>query len=404
MHHVVWRQLDPPKNHHHDCAYQEECKLICNKMPAIKGRPTDIKDFRKYLADIREYLRENLPRQVHWNLSNFCGIFVEKNKLKYVDVMLYLIFQDKDSTKLELTSRHIVCRKWKSREKSCLLRTLCESKMLVKLSLPGQVNDSLLFVIAVNCQLLQELDISNSYITEKGLLSICGVVVKQRPVPYFRGGSKIIYCTNEEVQEHMSLRDEIKEESYVKIKTCTSLEMEPFLLKRLKVPGSDEICFSSKGKLYRFKKDFGCLKLRKLDIDGTNFPRYGMPKEDVGITRDCVLTVLILLENLVELNWPNLGELVQSYKNATEEFCNAKDIEHSLKLNLFYFVDSYACLDKLSSIVQYCPLISRMNLIGHNSTSVERKVWMNKIFSLPKLKVFAAEWMDDSLLLKSKFR
>ena len=129
-----------------------------------------------------------------------------------------------------------------------------------------------------------------------------------------------------------------------------------------------------------------------------------MPKEDVGITRDCVLTVLILLENLVELNWPNLGELVQSYKNATEEFCNAKDIEHSLKLNLFYFVDSYACLDKLSSIVQYCPLISRMNLIGHNSTSVERKVWMNKIFSLPKLKVFAAEWMDDSLLLKSKFR
>ena len=408
MHHVVWRQLDPPKSHHHDCFYQEECKLYCGKMPARKGSPSDMKEFRRNLAEIREYLKENLPRQLHWDLSRFCGIFVEKNKLKYVDVLLYLIFQDKDSTKLELTSRHIVCRKWKSREKSCLLRTLCESKKLVKLALPGQVNDSLLFVIAVNCPLLQELDISNSYITEKGLLAICGVVVKHKSLANLRE-DKVTYC-NQDVPEK-TICDKMKmlrnrKEIYVESENYISLstKMEPFLVKRLKVPGSESLKFVSEGKLYRFKENFGCLKLRKLDIDGTNFPRNGMSKEDVGINRDCVLTVLILLENLIELNWPNLGEVVQFYKNVVEELCTAEDLENNLKLNLLHFIDTNTCLDKLTSVVQYCPKISKIDLWGHNSTSVERKFWLSSIFSLPRLNDFAAEWMDDSILFKSKLR
>ena len=410
MHHVVWRQLDPPKNHHHDCFYLEECKLYCGKMPARKGSPTDIKQFRKNLAEIRNYLKENLPRQLQWDLSRFSGIFVEKNKLKYVDVLLYLIFQDKDSTKLELTSKHIVCRRWKAREKSCLLRTLCDSKKLVKLSLPGQVNDTLLFVIAVNCHLLQYLDVSNSYITEKGLLAICGVVVKHKSVAGFKG-NKVTYCNQDVPEEQEPICDQMKmfrprKEIYVESDNHLSLstKMEPFLIKRMKVPGSETLCFVSEGKLYKFKENFGCLKLRKLDIDGTDFPRSGMSQDDVGVTRDSILTVLILLENLLELNWPNLGEIVQSYKNVVEELCTAEDKENELKLNLLYFVDTNTCLDKLTSVVEYCPKISKIDLRGNNSTSEERKFCLSSIFSLQNLNNFSAEWMDDSILFRSKLR
>ena len=227
MHHVVWRQLDPPKNHHHDCYYLEECQLHCGNIPARKRKPTDIKDFRKNLVKIREYLKENLPREVHWSLSKFCGTFVEKNKLKYVDVLLYLIFQDKDSTRLELTSRHIICRQWKSREKSCLLRTLCQSKRLVKLALPSQVNDNLLFVIAVNCLLLQELDISYSSITEKGILAICGVVVRQKSV-YANRGDRLTYCDQEDVPEEL-IGDKVK-----KRESCNvAIENQCYLISRL---------------------------------------------------------------------------------------------------------------------------------------------------------------------------
>ena len=99
MHHVVWRQLDPPKNHHHDCVYLDECHLQCPKLPTRKSKPTDIKEFRKNLSAIRTFLRDNLSRQACWDLSKFCGTFVQKNKMKYVDVLLYLIFQDKNSRK-----------------------------------------------------------------------------------------------------------------------------------------------------------------------------------------------------------------------------------------------------------------------------------------------------------------
>ena len=404
VYHVVCRQLDLPKNHcfYIDCFYQEECKLYCGKMTARKRNPTE---FRRNLTEIRKYLKENLPLQVHWDLAKFCGIFVQKNNLKYVDVLLYLIFQEKDSTKLELTSRHIVCRKWNFREKSYLLRTLSEGKKLVKLSLPGHVNDSLLFVIAVNCPLLEELDISYSYITEKGVLALCGVVVKSRSVGNIRG-NKITYCTKQEVPEDLlSLCEKLKKESYVKSEHCISLasKMEPFLVKRLKVPGSDTNCFLSEGKVYRFKENFGCSYIRKLNIDGTNLLGIGT-QQDV-ISKDCVLTVLVLLENLMELCWPNLGNIVESYKNIVDELCCEKDKESNLlKLNLLYFVDTYTCLDKLKSIVQYCPKISKFDLWGHDPLRVDRRVWMSTIFGLPNLSNFAVEWMDDSILFRSTLR
>ena len=134
--------------------------------------------FRRNLAEIRSYLRENLVGPVHDDLAKCCQKFVSENRLKYGDVLLYLIFIDKDSTSLVMAAKQVVYKKWKVRERMCLVRTLRQSTKLTKLGVPGVVNDALLFVIAQNCRLLEDLDISTSYISDKGVLALCGVIAK----------------------------------------------------------------------------------------------------------------------------------------------------------------------------------------------------------------------------------
>ena len=46
-----------------------------------------------------------------------------------------------------------------------------------------------------------------------------------------------------------------------------SSKMKPFVEKRLGVPGAEELCWISEGSLYKYKEDFGCYKLKRLDID-----------------------------------------------------------------------------------------------------------------------------------------
>ena len=92
-------------------------------------------------------------------------------------------------------------------------------------------------------------------------------------------------------------------------------------------------------------------------------------------------------------------------KNVVDEVCSEKDKESNLlKLNLLYFVDTYSCLDKLKSIVQYCPKISKFDLWGHDPLRVDRRVWMSTIFGLPNLSNFAVELMVDSILFRSTLR
>ena len=422
MHHVVWRQLDPPKNHHHDCIYQEECHIQCPKLPNRKSCPTSIKEFRQNLAEIRTFLGDNLSRQACWDLSKFCGIFIQKNKMKHVDVLLYLIFQDKYSISLELTSCHIICRKWKSRERSCLNRTLCEGKRLVKLALPGQVNDSLLFVIAQNCHLLEDLNISHSEISKKGVLALGGVVVK-----YSIGQmktNKINYCT-QDGKESLLMFDDLKmlkkkkEESSANDEDIFSLssKMIPFLVKRLKLPGAENLCWTSGRHLYKYKEKFGCPKLKKLDIEGTNNPLGEISWDGSGVTRSAALALLILLENLTELKWSNLGDIVQSYQKVVEELINDYEVENQLKLKLSSFVDISTSLENyhnlieyslnlanLPAVLKYCPSVSKVDFWGNNLSSSEKQVLLDIIFEMQHLKDFETQFMGDCMYLEPKIR
>ena len=419
MHHVVWRKLDPPKKYHRDCLYDEawfqEATRIQTRLPDHQ-EPTSIGLFRCYLEDIRSFLEENLIRQLRWDLSQFCGDFIHKHHLKYGDILLYLIFQDKDSTCLQLISRHIVCRRWKPRERNCLVRTLCHAHKLVQVSLPGQVNDSLLFVISMNCHSLEELNISNSYVTEKGLLTLAGVVVKYNSVKAMKELDK----TDHKI---LKLNDDKKRKrryNGFKHNSANSLmlKMKPFLEKRLEISRSNSMGWISEGSLYRFKENFGCLRLKKLDIDGTNFPKSGMSQSHVGVTNHSVLVLLILLQHLMEINWSEMGDVIQSYQKVVEEFlckdpktmeklresCTESELMDKIALKLIYFVDINTNLDNLISAVEYCPNISKIDLWGYDSSSTEKKYWLNIIFSLKHLKDFQAQFMVDSQLFNSKLR
>ena len=434
MHNVVWRQLDPPKNHDYDCVCQDECSLHCRHLPETRSGPTEAPEFRENLTKLRNFLGENLVRHVHDDLAWRCGRFVNENKIKYGDVLLYLIFQDKYSTSLKLTAKHIVCRKWKTREKNSLIRTLCEGERLVKLALPGKVNDSMMFVIAKHCRLLEELDISNSYITEKGILAIGGVVLKYNSITELKANKVNFFCTKNG-HKMLKVDDDTKklrsgkefgcktiritmEEKEEEDLSFISSKMKPFLEKRLGVPGAEQLCWISEGSLYKYKEDFGCLKLKRLDIDGTNFPKGGLCDDNVGVKRDSVLTLLILLEELLELVWPDLGSVIQTYQKISEELCSPEELD-KMKLKLAHFLDINTTLDSLHSAVEFCPNISKIDLsmynfssfhneddmdTGYDSSVTEKKYWLNTIFSFQHLRDFETQFMDDSPLFKLKMR
>ena len=133
---------------------------MVSALPGRRGPVKDPVEFRRKMTSIRSYFGGNLVRSVQDNLVRSCQKFVSENRLKYGDILLYLIFQDQHSTFLSLTAKQVVYKKWKVREKMSLIRTLKQSLNLTKIQVPGIVNDSLLFVIAENCRLLEDLDVS----------------------------------------------------------------------------------------------------------------------------------------------------------------------------------------------------------------------------------------------------
>ena len=59
LHHVVWRRLDPPPASQHSC-FQPADLPLPSPLPARRGPVKDPSLFRRNLAEIRSYLRENL--------------------------------------------------------------------------------------------------------------------------------------------------------------------------------------------------------------------------------------------------------------------------------------------------------------------------------------------------------
>ena len=178
-HHVCWRQLDPPTRNCHECFKPTDFDMLCPLPAPAQNQEKDPKVFRHRFSVLRLYFSSNLVRPVYEALSSACHKFVFQNRLKYGDVILSLVFQDCYSQTLEMTAKHLVFRKWSLREEKSLQRTLMMSINLVKLSLPGKCDDKLLILISKHRQLLEELDISTSYVTDRGLLAICGVEVEQ---------------------------------------------------------------------------------------------------------------------------------------------------------------------------------------------------------------------------------
>ena len=413
MHHVVWRQLDPPRKDCHGCFRPTEFHLQCSLPPRRRVVVKDPKTFRKNLSAIRKYLSSNLVIPVHQSLSASCHKFVSENRLKYGDVILYLAFNDQNSRSLELTAKQIIFKKWKVRERMSLIRTLVMSKKLVKLALPGKIDDDMLNHIARHCHNLEELDISTSYITDKGLMAVCGVVVEdvrddstehlldvwkenldenpedeQDDIEMAAGSGNVKRKRKAAMEARTRVLD-IKKNSigYLRklaIGQTVSKELEesfsllagkmrPYIEAR-RVPGGVWPPWRpDRGHLYTFSPGLGCPRLKYLDLTRTNYPKRSLDVSGkmiitLGITRDAVLASLILLEQLTVLKWADLGEILQLYEMVVKELTEATDL---LQLKVNSVMDTSTTLDKLQVTHRICPDVHKLDISMFNFSFAE---------------------------------
>jgi len=443
-HHVVWRQLDPPTKNCHECFNPTDFEMLCSLPPAAQNQEKNPRVFRKRFSDMRLYFSSNLVRPVYEALSSACHKFVFQNRLKYGDVILSLVFQDCYSQTLEMTAKHLMFRKWSLREEKSLQRTLVMSTTLVKLSLPGKCDDKLLMLISEHCQLLEDLDISTSYVTDRGLLAICGVKVEQiedEPTENSEDNLEILNdeCSQTEkptraaaVRARARL-DQIKSDpSFLRklaigstgseeLKDKFSLlanKMKPYVDKKLD-PSLQTRWSSNQGQFYSFTKT-GCKRLTRLDLTRTNYPKRSLDTKGemiltLGLTRDSVLAALILLENLKILKWIDLGEILQLYEMVFQETCQSTP-----QLQLMFLMDSCLTLDKLEVANRVCPRIAKLDISMFNFSFAEMDFQIgppinqvsssqedslsksnNLIFTFAGLKDLEVKYMDDSLAFNS---
>ena len=442
LHHVVWRRLDPPPASQHSC-FQPADLPLPSPLPARRGPAKDPSLFRRNLAEIRSYLRENLVGPVHDDLAKCCQKFVSENRLKYGDVLLYLIFIDKDSTSLVMAAKQVVYKKWKVRERMCLVRTLRQSTKLTKLGVPGVVNDALLFVIAQNCRLLEDLDISTSYISDKGVLALCGVIAKdiadedtnvvmedldeeesllntdrKRRKAATDAIERIEREGNKGLLRKLAFGQSVSKELEENFSLLAS-KMKPYFDKKNCLPGAEDLSWSPhSGKLYKFNcAGYGCPRLKRLDLTRTSYPKRSMDRRGnmvvtVGVTRDSVLTLLILLDQLRELRWLELGDILQLYQLLSHELAP----DTAAELRLAHFMDISTTIEKIETAARLCPDISKIDLSMFNFSSYYESItqemwgghgagpghsaadghWVDVLFSFKKLKDFEVVFLDDS--------
>ena len=446
MHHVVWRQLDPPPGNCHSCFKPSELPMV-TALPERRGPVKDPLEFRRRMSSIRSYLSECLVRPVHDNLVRSCQKFVSENRLKYGDVLLYLIFQDQHSSFLCLTAKQVVFKRWKVREKMCLIRTLRQSHKLTRLEVPGIVDDALLFVIAENCRMLEELDVSTSYITDKGVLALAGVIIKNAPEQEDmevdqedletapsgkrRKAAAAAISRLEKIKHDNSFLRKLAYGRTVSKElqenfTLLASKMKPYFSKRTKCPGAEDMTWSpSRGYLYSFNSDrYGCPLLKKIDLTRTSYPKRTMDSRGnkvvtLGVTRDSVLTLLILMEQLMELRWQELGDILQLYEMLTLELLTEEERAEA-GLKLVSFMDISANVEKIKTAAKLCPNIVKLDLSMFNFSSYYENItqdnsllgyglephssavgdtehsWVDQLFSFKNLKDLEAVFLDDS--------
>jgi len=385
------------------------------------------------LKIIKSYFSENLVRPVYDKLTEKCQKFVTENLLQHGDIILQLIFQDNLSKNLSVTAKHIVYRRWSIREERTLQRYLnTSSQNIVRLSLPGKVDDKILGLIATNCQLLEELDLSSSYMTDTGLLALCGVeVTKVQEVPgqssrpsergevdvqtgkFVRAAASRAkrsirtICANH--QQNSFLQELAQGSSATEVMQAKfphlAAKMRPLLVKREEETHQASWA-GEDGLQYRFTER-GCRRLRKLDLWSTSFPkkmitRYG-DILTVGVSQDAMLAALILCPRLLCLKRNDLGDILQLY-----HFVYQANNLPQPSLGLTFFSESRLTLDKLSVARKICTSISSLdismfNFSFVNSDTMNTSDVINKfsessklLFEFERLKDLEIQYMDDS--------
>jgi hypothetical protein len=400
-HHVIWRKVDPPSPTSHDCFKPADLKINC---PLPKPFPKDQKDpkvFREHYSDLRAYFSDNLVRPVFDSLSAACTRFVLEHRLKNGDVLLSLVFQNQWSTSLQVTAKHVVYRSWTIREERTLHRTLAVSQHLLKLAIPGKADDRVLTLVAQHCPVLEELDIATSYVTDKGLYAICGVGMEEVGEGELSGVEEINRGEGSQVgqvcketgnfvraakSKAMENIERVKKDpNYLKdiavgssafklLKQKFSLltaRMKPFIDKRLD-PDLQTSWLPRSGVRFSFTK-YGCKRLKKLDLNRTNFPKRSIDSKgdvivDLGLTREPVLCALLLLSDLKILKWSELGEVLQLFEMIFTE----TGLE-TPRLNLTFLCDTRLTVEKLEVARRICSDISKLDISMFNFSFDEQE-------------------------------
>jgi len=400
---VIWRQVDPFKWIPPNDFYNVECP-----MPPKVAPVTDPVKFRQNFTNVREYFSENLIRVLHESLAKAATAFVSENKLHHGDVLLRLLFSDSHSKTFELTAKHIIWRRWTVREEATLNRSIRMAEKLTKFVLPSKCTDKILTLLAQHCPHLETLDMSRSFVTDVGLLSVCGIQVmgkeqsnQEQQTPPARGAycektgrwvraSKAkalayIEAVNNGENPILKRSDRIKDKEI----SLLAQKMKPFL--------DETESFSWEGKpgqTFSFSK-FGCLKLKKIDLYETVYPkkRFLNDVTKYGITRDAVLAALILLPELMELEWTKLGEILECFQNIHLELGYPEKM-----LKLSSFTEQRPTKAKLEVALRLCPNITRVScsLFGADLSEYEARDVDNLFFDFAKIRELELRHLDDT--------
>jgi len=442
-HHVIWRRVDPPNPCFSLCYRPADLKMPCPLPDVVDKEQKDPELFRRQMLVLRRYFSDHLVRPVHEALAAAAVNFVFENRLKGGDVLLSLVFNDKHSRSLQISAKHIVYRKWSLRENRTLHRIIGASHKLTKVILPGKGDDRILAIVAENCPALEELDVSNSFITDKGLLSICGVTVTEVAARK-RGFEEV----EEEEQERGEVDrrtgkfvraaaarakvklDRVRDDPSFMVDLATgrgaasllrhkfsslTARMKPYMDARSSSLPSAASCSSAScsalshswnpqpGRQYTFSGK-GCRQLKMLDINRTNYPKRTIDASgevivDLGLTRDSVLCAAILLQELRVLRWTELGEILQLLEMVYGE----AGIQPP-KLNLTFLCDNRLTIDKLEVAKRICPKIKKLDISMFNfsfddqdeATAAELSKSSAMYFEFEELRDLEVQYLDDS--------
>ena len=139
----------------------------------------------------------------------------------------------------------------------------------------------------------------------------------------------------------------------------------------------------------------------------------------LGVTRDSVLALLILMEQLIELRWQELGDILQLYEMLTMELLTEEE-KMGAGLRLVSFMDISTNVEKIKTAAKLCPDIVKLDLSMFNFSSYYENItqdnsllgygieasssaegetehsWVDQLFSFKHLKDLEAVFLDDS--------